>query len=56
MLARGGGVGGVVSTAGRGRARTYGGAVRGQDGDGRAEVFGRLFDFTGEELDLPAQR
>jgi hypothetical protein len=30
--------------------------VRRQDGDGRAEVLGRLLDFAGEELDLPAQR
>lgn len=26
------------------------------DADGRAEVLGRLFDFAGEELDLPSQR
>ncbi len=30
--------------------------MRRQDGDGRTEVLGCLFDFAGEELDLPAQR
>ncbi|MFC9128191.1 hypothetical protein ACFT4A_15235 [Streptomyces sp. NPDC057099] len=30
--------------------------MRGQDGHGRAEVLGRLFDFAGQELCLPAQR
>ncbi len=49
-------MGGVVPTAGPGRRRGGGCAVRRQDGDGRAEVLGRLLDFAGQELDLPAER